>query len=84
MIILLISLCVFLLLGIPIAYSLGLSGFCYFLVIHPELLPVLPGSHLPAATHVRLAGVWHFALAGAGCSLATAFADLSSKPSKSL
>ena len=42
MIILLVSLVVFLVLGIPIAYSLGLSGFCYFLVVHPELLPVLP------------------------------------------
>jgi tripartite ATP-independent transporter DctM subunit len=42
MIILIISLLVFLVLGIPIAYSLGLSGFCYFLVVHPELLPVLP------------------------------------------
>jgi len=41
-IILLVSLIVFLVLGIPIAYSLGLSGFCYFLVVHPELLPVLP------------------------------------------
>jgi TRAP-type mannitol/chloroaromatic compound transport system permease large subunit len=42
MIILLVSLIVFLVLGIPIAYSLGLSGFCYFLVVQPELLPVLP------------------------------------------
>jgi tripartite ATP-independent transporter DctM subunit len=42
MIILIISLLLFLVLGIPIAYSLGLSGFCYFLVVHPELLPVLP------------------------------------------
>jgi len=42
MIILIISLVLFLVLGIPIAYSLGLSGFCYFLVVHPELLPVLP------------------------------------------
>jgi tripartite ATP-independent transporter DctM subunit len=42
MIILIGSLLVFLVLGIPIAYSLGLSGFCYFLIIHPELLPVLP------------------------------------------
>jgi tripartite ATP-independent transporter DctM subunit len=42
MIILIISLLVFLVLGIPIAYSLGLSGFCYFLVVHPDLLPVLP------------------------------------------
>ncbi len=42
MIILVISLLLFLVLGIPIAYSLGLSGFCYFLIVHPELLPVLP------------------------------------------
>jgi tripartite ATP-independent transporter DctM subunit len=42
MIILIISLLVFLILGIPIAYSLGLSGFCYFLIVHPELLSVLP------------------------------------------
>ncbi len=42
MIVLIISLIVFLVMGIPIAYSLGLSGFCYFLVIHPDLLPVLP------------------------------------------
>ena len=42
MIVLIISLIVFLVLGIPIAYSLGLSGFCYFLVVHPDLLPVLP------------------------------------------
>ena len=42
MIILIVSLVLFLIMGIPIAYSLGLSGFCYFLVIHPELLPVLP------------------------------------------
>jgi tripartite ATP-independent transporter DctM subunit len=42
MIVLIVSLVVFLVLGIPIAYSLGLSGFCYFLVVHPELLPILP------------------------------------------
>ncbi len=42
MIVLIISLIVFLVMGIPIAYSLGLSGFCYFLVVHPELLLVLP------------------------------------------
>ena len=42
MIVLIVSLVLFLVMGIPIAYSLGLSGFCYFMVIHPELLPVLP------------------------------------------
>ncbi len=42
MIVLLATLALFLVLGIPIAYSLGLSSFCYFLLVHPELLPVLP------------------------------------------
>ena len=42
MIILLISLAVFLALGIPIAYSLGLSGFLYFICEHPELVSILP------------------------------------------
>ncbi len=40
--ILLISLGIFLILGIPIAYSLGLSSFLYFVFCHPELLPILP------------------------------------------
>jgi tripartite ATP-independent transporter DctM subunit len=39
---LLISLGVFLILGIPIGYSLGLSSFLYFVVYHPELLSILP------------------------------------------
>ena len=42
MLILLCSLAVCLLLGVPIAYSLGLSSFLYFLLVHPELLTVLP------------------------------------------
>jgi tripartite ATP-independent transporter DctM subunit len=42
MAVLLISLGVFLILGIPIAYSLGLSSFLYFVFYHPELLPILP------------------------------------------
>ena len=42
MLILLASLFVFLLLGVPIAYSLGLSGFAYFALVHPELLGILP------------------------------------------
>jgi len=40
--ILLISLVIFLIIGIPIAYSLGLSAFCYFIFYHPELLQILP------------------------------------------
>ncbi|MFC2135792.1 TRAP transporter large permease [Bacteroidota bacterium] len=40
--ILLISLILFLVIGIPIAYSLGLSALTYFVVYHPELLEILP------------------------------------------
>jgi len=40
--ILLVSLVIFLVLGIPIAYSLGLSAFSYFIIYHPELLLILP------------------------------------------
>ena len=42
MTVLLFSLGIFLFLGIPIAYSLGLSSFLYFVFCHPELLPILP------------------------------------------
>ena len=42
MIILLLSLLIFLILGIPVAYSLGLSALSYFVVFHPELLIILP------------------------------------------
>jgi TRAP-type transport system large permease protein len=42
MVILLVSLVILLILGIPIAYSLGLSASIYFLVYHPELLQILP------------------------------------------
>ena len=42
MLILLVSLFIFLVFGIPIAYSLGLSGFLYFYFVHPELLQILP------------------------------------------
>ena len=40
--VLLISLLIFLLLGIPIAYSLGLSALSYFLVYNAELLLIMP------------------------------------------
>jgi tripartite ATP-independent transporter DctM subunit len=42
MIILLASLVVFLALGVPIAYSLGLSGFLYFVFEQPGLVSILP------------------------------------------
>ena len=42
MIILLLSLLFFLVLGVPIAYSLGLSALCYFLAHEPGLMIVMP------------------------------------------
>lgn len=42
MIILIVSLIILVLIGIPVAYSLGISGVMYFLVHHPDLLLVVP------------------------------------------
>ncbi|PAB61037.1 TRAP transporter large permease [Anaeromicrobium sediminis] len=42
MILLLVGLVLCLVIGVPIAYSLGVSGLAYFLVYRPELLTVLP------------------------------------------
>ena len=42
MTLLLVSLLVFLVIGLPVAYSLGLSAFVYFVVVQPDLLHVLP------------------------------------------
>jgi len=42
MLILVLSLFVLLIIGVPIGYSLGLSSFVYFSVLHPELLSILP------------------------------------------
>jgi len=41
-IILLVSLLVLLILGVPIAYSLGLSAMMYFLIEQPDLIAILP------------------------------------------
>ena len=42
MTILLISLMCLLVIGVPIAYSLGISSFFYFVTVHPELIAILP------------------------------------------
>lgn len=42
MTLLLIVLAFLLIMGVPIAYSLGISGFAYFAILQPELLPILP------------------------------------------
>lgn len=42
MTVLLVTLGVLLIIGVPIAYSLGISGFLYFAILRPELLGILP------------------------------------------
>ncbi|MBT5925278.1 MAG: TRAP transporter large permease, partial [Verrucomicrobia bacterium] len=42
MTILLLTFAILLLMGIPIAYSLGMASATYFVMVQPELLPVLP------------------------------------------
>tara|TARA_B110000003_G_scaffold48616_1_gene47204 strand:+ start:10876 stop:12144 length:1269 start_codon:yes stop_codon:yes gene_type:complete len=42
MTILLLSLVVFLVIGVPVAYSLGLSTFTYFVLVQPDIMHVLP------------------------------------------
>ena len=42
MTILLLSLVIFLIIGVPVAYSLGLSSFTYFLLVQPDIMHVLP------------------------------------------
>lgn len=42
MIILFAAFALFFLIGVPIAYSLGLSSFIYFIFVQPDLLPVIP------------------------------------------
>ena len=42
MVILIITLFFLLFIGVPVAYALGLSASAYFILMHPELLPVLP------------------------------------------
>lgn len=42
MTILLLSLVVFLVIGVPVAYSLGLSAFTYFALVQPDIMHVLP------------------------------------------
>jgi tripartite ATP-independent transporter DctM subunit len=64
MIVLLISLAVFLMLGIPIAYSLGLSGFCYFIIEHPEILSILPQRFLAGMDSYAMIALPLFVLMG--------------------
>ena len=42
MIVLLVSLAILLVLSVPIAFALGTASAVYFVVYHPELIPVIP------------------------------------------
>ena len=64
MIVLLTSLAVCLVIGIPIAYSLGLSGFFYFLFERPELLPILPQRFLAGMDSYAMIAMPLFVLMG--------------------
>lgn len=64
MTILLISLALFLVLGIPIAYSLGLSGFCYFFFVHPEIVSILPQRFLAGMDSYAMIALPLFVLMG--------------------
>ena len=64
MIILLASLAVFLALGIPIAYSLGLSGFLYFVFEHPGLVSILPPRFLAGMDSYAMIALPLFVLMG--------------------
>ncbi len=64
MIILLASLAVFLMIGIPIAYSLGLSGFLYFVFEHPELVSILPPRFLAGMDSYAMIALPLFVLMG--------------------
>jgi len=64
MIVLLTSLAVCLVLGIPIGYSLGLSGFFYFVFERPELLPILPQRFLAGMDSYAMIAMPLFVLMG--------------------
>ena len=64
MIVLLTSLAVCLVLGIPIGYSLGLSGFFYFLFERPEILPILPQRFLAGMDSYAMIALPLFVLMG--------------------
>ncbi|MEE8437372.1 MAG: TRAP transporter large permease, partial [Candidatus Neomarinimicrobiota bacterium] len=62
--ILLVSLLIFLVLGIPVAYSLGLSAFSYFIIVRPELLQILPQRFLSGMNMYALIALPLFILMG--------------------
>ena len=64
MIILLISLFILLLIGVPIAYSLGLSAMAYFLIEKPMLVGILPQKFFAGMDSFALVSLPLFILMG--------------------
>lgn len=64
MIILLVSLLILLVLGVPIAYSLGLSSLAYFLVEQPMLTGILPQRFFAGINNYALISLPLFILMG--------------------
>ena len=65
MAILLISLVILLILGVPIAYSLGVSGFLYFLIEQPDLITILPQRFFAGMQSYSMIALPLFCLMGA-------------------
>lgn len=64
MVILLVSLFVLLLLGVPIAYALGLSSLAYFLIEQPMLIGILPQRFFAGINNYALISLPLFILMG--------------------
>jgi tripartite ATP-independent transporter DctM subunit len=64
MALLLTSLAICLALGIPIAYSLGLSGFVYFWMVRPDILSILPQRFLAGMDSYAMIALPLFVLMG--------------------
>ena len=62
--ILLVSLVVFLVLGLPICFSLGASGLLYFLLEKPEFINIIPQRIWAGTNSFTLIALPLFILAG--------------------
>ncbi|MDC7218705.1 MAG: TRAP transporter large permease [Spirochaetales bacterium] len=62
--ILLVSLIIFLVLGLPICFSLGASGLLYFVFIHPEFINIIPQRIWAGTNSFTLIALPLFILAG--------------------
>ena len=64
MLILTLALLVFLIIGIPVAYALGLSSLAYFLIVDPDLNIVIPQRIFSGMNNYALISLPLFVLMG--------------------